>query len=129
MLIAVFPFIMTLAMLVAAAIIGFREEERRWEPRANQWGDARQPFGIQRPIAHGTVARYTFALGGDVNGLLLIDGTEVRLPRKLLASVVRAVKPGDTVTVKGVCPPIGPMIAAAVINDDPSYSMSLGTRL
>lgn len=118
MLIAVFPFIMTLAMQIAAAAICFRAEAYRSERQGSRQVLARIPSNLHRPITHGTVARYTLTLGGDIDGLLLIDGTQVRLPQKLRGSIAFTVHPGDTVTVNGIGPLCGPMIAASVINDD-----------
>lgn len=47
----------------------------------------------QVPAVAGTVARYTLTPRGDVDGLVLGDGTEVRFPPHLSAQLVYAVRP------------------------------------
>jgi hypothetical protein len=44
------------------------------------------------------VARYTLTPRGDVDGLLLSDGTEVHFPPHISAQLVYAIKPGDAIT-------------------------------
>jgi hypothetical protein len=56
----------------------------------------------QLPETKGTVKQYTLTPRGDVDGLILNDGTEVKLPPHLTAQIVFAVKPGDAVTVRGL---------------------------
>jgi len=56
-------------------------------------------YAIQQlPQFQGTVPRYTLTPRGDVNGLLLSDGTEVHFPPHMSAQLVHAIKPGDAVT-------------------------------
>jgi hypothetical protein len=49
----------------------------------------------------GTVTRFTLTPRGDLDGLILSDGTQVHVPPHLSAELAAAVKPGDTVTVSG----------------------------
>ena len=56
----------------------------------------------QLPVFHGKVAQYDLTPRGDVDGLILDDGTEVHMPPHLGTQVVAAVKPGDTVTIHGL---------------------------
>lgn len=56
----------------------------------------------QLPGVQGTVAEYSLTPRGDVDGLILSDGTEVHLPPHLGTQLVYAVKPGDQVTVHGL---------------------------
>jgi hypothetical protein len=56
----------------------------------------------QLPATQGKVAQYSLTGRGDVDGLILTDGTEVHLPPHLGTQLVYAVKPGDAVTVRGL---------------------------
>lgn len=56
----------------------------------------------QLPETKGTVKLYTLTPRGDVDGLILDDGTEIKLPPHLTGQVVFAIKPGDAVTVRGL---------------------------
>ena len=51
----------------------------------------------QLPATKGVVAAYSLTPRGDVDGLILTDGTEVHLPPHLGAQLVFAVKPGCTI--------------------------------
>src|SRR5258708_812817 len=56
----------------------------------------------QLPETKGTVKQYTLTPRGDVDGLIVNDGTEIKLPPHLTAQIVYAVKPGDAVSVHGL---------------------------
>ncbi|HEY1431542.1 MAG TPA: hypothetical protein VGF39_07945, partial [Stellaceae bacterium] len=56
----------------------------------------------QLPMLQGKVAQYSLTPRGDVDGLILEDGTEIHLPPHLGAQLVFAIKPGDRVTVHGL---------------------------
>src|SRR5205807_1155108 len=65
----------------------------------------------------GTVTRFTLTPRGDLDGLILADGTQVHVPPHLSAELAAAVKAGDTVNVSGYRSPSGALfIAAAVTN-------------
>src|SRR5437899_3059042 len=49
----------------------------------------------QFPAIQGKVAQYSLTPRGDVDGLILDDGTEVHLPPHLGTQLVFLVKPGD----------------------------------
>ena len=68
----------------------------------------------------GTVARYTLTPRGDVDGLILADGTEVHFPPHLSTQLVYAVKPGDAVTMRGLKALGVPLVAAVSITNDGS---------
>jgi hypothetical protein len=79
------------------------------------------PYGIrQLPQFKGTVARYTLTPRGDVDGLLLSDGTEVHFPPHMSAQLVYAIKPGDAITVRGQKAYNMPLIDAAAVSNDAS---------
>ncbi|MBW7974800.1 hypothetical protein [Bradyrhizobium sp. BR 10289] len=56
----------------------------------------------QLPESRGTVKQYTLTPRGDVDGVILTDGTEVKLPPHLSAQTVYAIRPGDQVSVRGL---------------------------
>ncbi len=72
----------------------------------------------QFPAIRGKVAQYSLTPRGDVDGLILEDGTEVHLPPHLGAQLVFAVKPGDQVTVRGLKARDIPMVEAASVTND-----------
>jgi hypothetical protein len=74
----------------------------------------------QLPATKGTVSRYTLTRRGDVDGLILIDGTEVLFPPHLSTQLVHAIKPGDSVTVRGLKALSTPLVAAISITNDAS---------
>jgi hypothetical protein len=74
----------------------------------------------QLPAIKGTVSRYTLTPRGDVDGVILADGTEVRFPPHLSTQLVYTMKPGDAVTVRGLKALSVPMVAAVSITSDAS---------
>ena len=54
------------------------------------------------PAVSGTVAHYTLTPRGDVDGLVLSDGTEIHVPPRLSSQLVFVAKPGDKVTAHGL---------------------------
>ena len=70
------------------------------------------------PATNGKVAEYTLTSRGDVDGLILTDGTEVHLPPHLGTQLVFAVKPGDVVTIHGLRARAIPMVQAMSVSND-----------
>jgi hypothetical protein len=72
----------------------------------------------QFPAIQGKVAQYSLTPRGEVDGLLLDDGTQVHLPPHLGAQLVFAIKPGDLITVRGLkAREIALIEAVSVAND------------
>lgn len=71
----------------------------------------------QLPESRGTVKQYTLTPRGDVDGVILTDGTEVKLPPHLTAQTVFAIHPGDTVSVRGLRARALPLVDAAAITN------------
>lgn len=85
------------------------------------YGQAGLPYDpSQLPETKGAVKQYTLTPRGDVDGLILTDGTEVKVPPHLTAQVVFAVRPGDAVTIRGLKARALPLISAATIRNDAS---------
>ena len=72
----------------------------------------------QLPATRGTVKQYTLTPRGDVDGLILTDGTEVKLPPHLTGQIVFAVRPGDAVTIRGLKAFALPLVDAASVTND-----------
>lgn len=71
----------------------------------------------QLPESRGTVKQYTLTPRGDVDGVILTDGTEVKLPPHLSAQTVFAIRPGDQVSVRGLRARALPLIDASTITN------------
>src|SRR5438105_4604896 len=71
----------------------------------------------QLPESRGTVKQYTLTPRGDVDGLMLSDGTEVKLPPHLTGQIVFAIRPGDQVSSRGLRARAIPLIDAASITN------------
>lgn len=72
----------------------------------------------QLPTVTGKVAQYLPTPRGEVDGLLLDDGTEVHFPPHMSTELVFAVKPGDSVTIHGLKARAEPLVDAASITND-----------
>jgi hypothetical protein len=70
------------------------------------------------PETKGIVKQYTLTPRGDVDGLILTDGTEVKLPPRLSSAVVFTVRPGDAVSVRGMRARALPLIDGASIRNE-----------
>lgn len=70
------------------------------------------------PAYRGRIERFTLAPGGEVDGVLLADGTEVETPPHLSARLTAAIRPGDTVTVRGLKAASLPVVQAVTIEDE-----------
>ncbi|MGJ7581082.1 hypothetical protein ACSFA3_12940 [Variovorax sp. RHLX14] len=65
------------------------------------------------PVVTGRVQRWLVNPNGEVDGLLLADGTQVGFPPHLSADVQSALKVGDNVEVSGWRAPNAPVVRAA----------------
>ena len=65
----------------------------------------------------GTVARFTLAPDGRINGVLLDNGTEVHVPPRLAGLMQQVVQPGDNVHVQGWRTPTPGVLDAASLTD------------
>jgi hypothetical protein len=74
----------------------------------------------QLPAFKGKVAQYSLTPRGEVDGLILADGTEVHVPPFVSTQLVFAVRPGDAVTIHGLKARELPMVAARSVTNDAS---------
>lgn len=63
--------------------------------------DKEHPALRKSPVADGIVERYLIDPRGDVEGLLLTDGTQVHVTSRISHELTKAIKPGDQVLVHG----------------------------
>jgi hypothetical protein len=84
---------------------------------ARAQGDSRLWDPSQLPETKGTVKQYTLTPRGDVDGLILTDGTEVKLPPHLTGQIVFAVRQGDAVAVRGLKARALPLVDAASVTN------------
>jgi hypothetical protein len=74
----------------------------------------------QLPAYRGQVQQLTLTPRGDIDGLILSDGTEVKTPPHLSTQLAYSLKPGDTVTVHGLRAAALPLVQAVSITDEAS---------
>ena len=72
----------------------------------------------QLPAIHGRVAQWSLTPRGDIDGLILEDGTQVHMPPHLGPRLVDAVRPGDAVTVRGLRARALPLVQALSVTDN-----------
>ena len=72
----------------------------------------------QLPTIQGKVAQFSLTPRGDVDGVILQDGTQVHMPPHFGPLLAQAVKPGDAVTVHGLRAEARPVVQAGSITDD-----------
>ncbi|MGY3441342.1 hypothetical protein ACVW17_001343 [Bradyrhizobium sp. USDA 4473] len=71
----------------------------------------------QLPESRGRVKHYTLTPRGDVDGLILADGTEVKLPPHLSAQIVYTIRPGDEVSIRGLRARAIPLVDATSVSN------------
>ena len=79
----------------------------------------------QLPQTKGMVKQYTLGPRGEIDGLLLADGTEVKLPPHLSTQIAFALRPGDAVTVRGLKARALPLIDAVSVTNDATGAVVL----
>jgi hypothetical protein len=104
-------------LLTLALLIGMSITSVALAVPVNTWDAA------QLPETKGTVRQYTLTPRGDVDGFILTDGTEVKVPKHLSTQLVYAVRPGDAVTVRGLKAFALPLIDAGTITNDATGAM------
>jgi hypothetical protein len=71
----------------------------------------------QEPTFEGQVQQFTLSPRGDIDGLILKDGTEVKTPPHLSTAIAYAIKPGDNVTIHGLRAAAIALLQATSITD------------
>lgn len=71
----------------------------------------------QLPETQGIVQRFTLTPIGEIDGLILADGTEIHVPPHLTPQLENAVRIGDRVMVQGYRSPSVPLVVATSLTD------------
>jgi hypothetical protein len=71
----------------------------------------------QFPSVRGEAERFTLTGRGDIDGLILKDGTEVKTSADLSTQIAFAIRPGDRVTIHGLRAAALPLVRAVSITD------------
>ncbi|WGS24053.1 MULTISPECIES: hypothetical protein [unclassified Bradyrhizobium] len=101
----------TLACAFLAATAGCAGASAYSQTMGSVWDSS------QLPESRGRVKQYTLTPRGDVDGLILTDGTEVKLPPHLSAQVVYTIRPGDEVSIRGMRARAIPLVDAASVTN------------
>jgi hypothetical protein len=72
----------------------------------------------QLPAERGQVQQFTLTPRGDIDGLILTDGTEVKTPPHLSTEIAYSVKPGDAVVIHGLHAAALPLVQAISVTDE-----------
>jgi len=75
----------------------------------------------QFPSVRGETERFTLTGRGDIDGLILKDGTEVKTSADLSTQIAFAIRPGDRVTIHGLRAAALPLVRAVSITDDVTH--------
>jgi hypothetical protein len=76
-------------------------------------------FDLQQlPAFRGSVQQFTMTPRGDIDGIILTDGTEVKIPPHLTAELGSAVKIADAITIRGLRAASLPLISASSVTND-----------
>ena len=78
----------------------WRKRRRRHPLRLQPRPPASAPWGQQVDIT-GTVKAFTLTPIGEIEGIILTNGTEIHVPPHLTEQVAAAVRPGEAVAVRG----------------------------
>jgi hypothetical protein len=109
--------ICALASLPLACVAAFAALAQGAPPRAEFPGAQPVYDPAQLPSYSGRVQLFTLTPRGDIDGLILTDGTEVKTPPHLSTSIAYSVRLGDTVNVHGLRAAALPLIQAVSITD------------
>ncbi len=82
----------------------------------------------QLPEFKGKVTQFTLSPRGDVDGLILDDGTEVQVPPHLSNALVFSVKPGDVVSIRGLKARSIAMVSAVTVTNVASGAVIGGAQ-
>jgi hypothetical protein len=75
----------------------------------------------QLPSIRGEIERMSLTARGDIDGVILKDGTEVKISPELSTQIAFAIKPGDRVTIHGLRAAALPLVRAVSIADDVTH--------
>ena len=105
-------------IMVALALLSSCARAQPASPFDEGGGDAAVFDPAQLPSTRGTLRQYTLTPRGDIDGLILADGTEVKVPPHLSTQIAFVLKPGDKVTVHGLHAAAIPLVQAMSVTND-----------
>ena len=107
-----------LGLLVSASAVAQAPAVEQ-PPAATRNAEGPAPFydPAQLPSFNGKVQQFTLSPRGEIDGLILSDGTEVKTPPQLSTSIAYTIRPGDTVTIHGLRAAAIPLLQATSIAD------------
>jgi hypothetical protein len=106
------------ALLGAGAIAVISAAALAQNAPSSAWRQAPLYDPQQLPAQRGQVRQFTLTPRGDIDGLILSDGTEVKTPPHLSTQLAYSVKPGDTVTIHGLHAAALPLVEAVSITNE-----------
>jgi hypothetical protein len=115
------PAWLTFALGIATAAVigddGIASGEILWQAgaQARAVSETTPPSLRKRPVAEGVVATYLLDPRGEIEGLLLEDGTQMHITSRASDKLVQAIKPGHHVRVHGRRKDGEPLLHADVI--------------
>jgi hypothetical protein len=107
----------SLTCLPLACIVTLAAAAQGAPPRTDATGPQPVYDPAQLPSYSGRVQQFTLTARGDIDGLILADGTEVKTPPHLSTSIAYSVRLGDPVSVHGLRAAALPLIQAVSITD------------
>lgn len=72
----------------------------------------------QLPAFKGTAQQFALTPRGDIDGIILTDGTEVKVPPHLTPRLASAVRIGDAIVIHGLHAASLPLIAASSVTNE-----------
>jgi len=72
----------------------------------------------QLPAFKGTAEQFALTPRGDIDGIILTDGTEVKVPPHLTPRLASVVKIGDAIVIHGLHAASLPLIAASSVTNE-----------
>src|SRR2546428_3094877 len=78
---------------------------------------AAESFSNAAPLVTGAVKQFVINPYGEIDGLLLEDGTLAKYPPHMAGELAAAVKPGDTISVRGIREYAGTVNALLITNE------------
>jgi hypothetical protein len=72
----------------------------------------------QLPSYRGQVQFFTLTPPGDIDGLILTDGMEIKTPSHLSTALALTIRPGDAITVHGLKAAQLPLVQALPVTND-----------
>jgi hypothetical protein len=80
----------------------------------------------QLPSYRGKVQLFTLTPPGDIDGLILTDGTEIKTPPHLSTALAVTIRPGDAITVHGLKAAQLPVVQALSITNEATGKAVIG---